>query len=221
MLFAAGFGTRMRPLSLSRPKPLIEVGGRTLLDHALQVARDGGVRRIVANTHYLADQMAAALDRRGVAHVHEPEILETGGGLRNALPLLGDGPVFTMNADCVWTGANPVTALRAAWRPGEMGALLLLIAPERAAGHSGAGDFVMDEAGRLSRGPGLVYSGLQIIDTAALNGIDDAAFSLNVVWDRLGAERRLFGHVHGGGWCDVGRPESIAIAERALEAADV
>ncbi len=105
MLFTAGFGTRMAPLTDHLPKPLIEVAGMPLLDHALQVARAAGVRHVVGNTHYLADLMEAALRDRGIAVVHEPVILETGGGLRNALPLLGPGPVMTLNSDSVWTGA--------------------------------------------------------------------------------------------------------------------
>lgn len=218
MVFAAGFGTRMGALTARRPKPLIEVAGRPLLDHALALAEGQGLRRIVVNAHYLAGQVVAHLSGRpGVRVVVEaPDILDTGGGLLNARAQLGAGPVFTLNADAVWSGPNPLATLRAAWRPERMDALLLLVPPARAAGHAGPGDFVLAPDGRLSRGAGLVYSGLQIVDPAPLDAIRARVFSLNLLWDQLIAEGRLFGAVHPGGWCDVGRPESIPLAEALL-----
>lgn len=219
MLFAAGFGTRMKPLTETRPKPLIEVAGRPLLDHALDLARAGGAQRIVANVHYLADQIEAHLAGQEVLIADErAEILETGGGLRAALPLLGEGPVMTLNTDAVWTGPNPVAALRAAWQPGQMRALLMLVRPENALGHTGNGDFAMDAEGRLTRGPGYVYSGAQVLNPAGIETISDAKFSLNLLWDEMIAEGQLYGIVHDGGWCDVGHPESIALAEGMLDA---
>jgi MurNAc alpha-1-phosphate uridylyltransferase len=220
MLFAAGFGTRMGALTRDRPKPLIEVGGRCLLDHALALTEAAGVTRRVVNAHYRADQLAAHLAGRDVAlSVESPDILDTGGGLRQALPLLGAGPVLTLNTDAVWTGPNPLDTLRAAWDPARMDALLLLLDPDRASGHDGAGDFAMDAAGRLSRGPGLVYSGAQIIVPDGLAGIAEASFSLNRLWDRIGAAGRLYGVRHPGGWCDVGHPGGIAVAETLLATA--
>ena len=222
MIFAAGLGTRMGALTRDRPKPLIPVGGRTLLDHALALVAGAGVARVVVNAHAHAGQVADHLARvaPGAAVSHEPERLETGGGLKRALPLLGPGPVFTLNADMVWTGANPLATLAAAWRPG-MGALLCLVPRAAAIGHGGPGDFFLGANGRLARRGGAtsapyVYAGAEIIDTAALDGFGDAAFSLNPVWDRLIAEGRLFGVVHAGGWVDVGRPEGIALAEAEL-----
>ncbi|WP_068116159.1 nucleotidyltransferase family protein [Tropicimonas marinistellae] len=218
MLFAAGFGTRMGTLTRHTPKPLLPVAGRPLLDHALDIVDRARVSRCVVNTHYHADQVAAHLaDRPEVRVSHEtPRILETGGGLRQALPMLGDGPVFTLNTDAIWTGPNPLETLRAAWRPEAMDGLLLLVPMERARGHAGKGDFHCDEAGRLRRGPGAVYPGAQILRTDGLAAIPDAAFSLNVLWDRLMARGRLFGVMHPGGWCDVGTPEGIATAETML-----
>lgn len=221
MLFAAGFGTRMGRLTAACPKPLLRVAGRALIDHALALADQAGVGRKVVNLHYLPDQLAAHLSpRRDVALAWErDEILETGGGLRAALPLLGPGPVFTLNSDAVWTGANPLARLRAAWDGARMDALLLLAPTERALGHSGSGDFVLDAAGRISRANGalgLVYLGAQIIRTDGLAAIPDRVFSLNLLWDRLIAEGRAFGVVHDGGWCDVGHPENIALAEALL-----
>ena len=217
MLFAAGFGTRMGALTKTRPKPLIEVAGKPLIDHALALSDAAGIGRVVANVHYHADQMIAHLEPRGVAISDETaQILETGGGLRKALPLLGPGPVFTLNTDAVWTGEDPLGRLRAAWDGRRMGALLLLVETGCALGHAGAGDFVIGPEGRLSRGPGLVYSGAQVLDPAGIETIPEEVFSLNRLWDRLAAEGRLFGLVHRGRWCDVGRPESIALAEQLL-----
>lgn len=219
MLFAAGFGTRMGELTRSRPKPLVEVAGRPLLDHALDIARAAGVARIVANTHYLGEQIAAHLAGSAVRISDESErILETGGGLRKALPLLGPGPVFTLNTDAIWTGPNPLATLRAGWEPARMGALLALVPVDRATGHSGTGDFSLAPDGRIQRGPGHVYTGAQILDPAGIETISDEIFSLNRLWDRMLAEGRVFGVVHPGGWCDVGRPESIPLAEAMLGA---
>lgn len=219
MLFAAGFGTRMGALTQDRPKPLIEVAGRPLLDHALDLARAAALPRQVVNAHYLADQIAAHLEGQPVGlSREEPEILDTGGGLRQALPMLGNGPIFTMNTDAVWTGPNPFVTLSAAWDPGRMGALLLLVPADRAHGHESPGDFTLAADGRITRGPGAVYTGAQIIDPAGIGDIPDRAFSLNRLWDRMAAEGRLFGTLHRGGWCDVGHPDGIAVAEAMLAA---
>ena len=221
MLFAAGFGTRMGALTAQCPKPLLKVGGSALIDHALALADQAGIGRKVVNLHYLPLQLAAHLaPRRDVALAWErEEILETGGGLRAALPLLGPGPVFTLNSDAVWTGPNPLLQLRAAWDGARMDALLLLAPTERALGHAGRGDFVLDAAGRISRAggaPGLIYLGAQIIRPDRLSAIPQRGFSLNLLWDRLIADGRAYGLMHLGGWCDVGRPESIELAEALL-----
>ncbi|MGN7867273.1 nucleotidyltransferase family protein [Paracoccus sp. 22332] len=218
MIFAAGLGTRMRPLTDSLPKPLIPVAGRTLLDRALDLGRDAGAGPVVVNTHYLGDQIAAHLADRDVAISDEPgAILDTGGGLRQALPLLGQGPVMTLNPDVVWTGPNPLAALNAAWRD-EMEALLMLVPLDRATGRQGAGDFSLDAAGRISRRGDFVYGGAQIIRPDRLARIPDTVFSLNRLWDLLIAEGRAFGIAHPGGWCDVGYPQAIPLAEAMLDA---
>ncbi len=222
MLFAAGFGTRMRPLTDTRPKPLIEVAGRPLLNQALELVDAAGIGRIVVNTHYLGNQIAEHLaSRPEISISHEaPEILETGGGLRQALPLLGPGPVFTLNTDYAWTGVNPLAALRSAWDPDRMDALLMLVAPENARAHLGAGDFLIGADGALKRGPGAIYCGVQILKTDGLKEIGENMFSLNLLWDRMLADGRLFGLLHDGLWCDIGRPEGIATAEQMLADAD-
>jgi len=221
MLFAAGFGTRMGALTAGRPKPLVEVSGRPLIDHALDLVAGAEIARVVANVHYRAPQIVSHLLGRPILISDESvQILETGGGLRKALPLLGGGPVFTLNTDAVWTGPNVLSMLAAAWTPDRMAGLLALVPTERALGHRGEGDFTLAPDGRISRGKGYVYTGAQILDPAGIETIPDLAFSLNRLWDRMIAEGRLFGCVHAGQWCDVGRPESIALAETMLQAAD-
>lgn len=220
MIFAAGLGTRMGALTADRPKPLIPVAGRPLIDHALALAEDLPPAPRVVNLHYKADMLATHLKGRNVTLTREqPDILDTGGGLRAALPLLGEGPVMTLNSDAVWTGPNPLPRLAAQWDGARMGALLLLAPPERATGYAGSGDFTMDTGGRIARAggrPGYAYLGAQIVDPAGLAAIPDRAFSLNRLWDRIIAEGRAYGLIHTGGWCDVGRPEGIALAESLL-----
>jgi len=217
MLYAAGRGTRMAPLTDARPKPLVMVAGQPLIDHALSLVHKAGLSRVVANTHHLPDRLEAHLKDAGVQVIRETTLLETGGGLRNALPLLGSEPVITLNSDAVWRGANPITAARAAWRPDDMDALLVLIPPDRAVGHNGAGDFALDAGGRLTRAAGLVYSGVQILKTRRLAEIPETVFSLNRLWDMMAASGRLFGVEYSGAWCDVGQPESIPLAEAMLD----
>ncbi|GAB4298726.1 MAG: nucleotidyltransferase family protein [Roseovarius sp.] len=220
MIFAAGFGTRMGALTAARPKPLIEVGGRPLIDHAIALARAAGVTRIVVNLHYRAAMLRAHLAGRDVLISEEtPDILETGGGLRAALPLLGEGPVFTMNADAIWAGPNPLDLLARAWRAPRMEALLMCIPRRRALGHDGRGDFVIAPDGRARRGRGLIFSGAQITRTERLHEIAQAAFSLNLLWDRMERSGGLFALPYPGRWCDVGRPEGIALAEAMLAGA--
>ena len=220
MLFAAGFGTRMGALTRDRPKPLIKVAGRCLLDHALDLTREAGLRRRVVNLHYHGDQIAQHLAGQDVEVSWErQEILETGGGLRAALPLLGSGPVYTLNSDAVWAGRNALVELSEAWSEGEMDALLLLAPLNQVEGYHGPGDFVINAAGRIARAagqPGLVYLGAQIIRTERLAAVPDRVFSLNLLWDQMIAEGRAYGVVHTGRWCDVGRPEGIATAEAML-----
>jgi MurNAc alpha-1-phosphate uridylyltransferase len=223
MVFAAGFGTRMRDLTKDRPKPLIPVAGRALIDHALEIGTRAGVSRTVVNTHYRADQLAAYLAGRGITISHEADqILETGGGLKAALPLLGPGPVAILNSDGIWTGSNPLTQLAQAWDPARMEALLLLLPLHRTIAHGPTGDFRLSADGRISRGLGgedHVYIGAQILNPARTAATPDAVFSLNRTWTEMIAADTAFGLVHDGGWCDVGHPGGIAEAERLLHSA--
>ena len=220
MLFAAGLGTRMGDLTRARPKPLIKVSGRCLLDQALDLTAEAGLQRRVVNLHHHGDQIARHLTGQDIGLSWERDaILETGGGLRAALPLLGLGPVFTLNTDAVWAGRNPLVELGTAWDEAAMDALLLLAPVAMAEGYQGRGDFTVDAAGRIARangGAGLVYLGAQIIRTERLAAVPDKVFSLNLLWDRMIADGRAYGVVHDGQWCDVGRPEGIALAEAML-----
>lgn len=223
MVLAAGFGSRMGALTENTPKPLLPVGDATLLDHTLSRCVEGGVRRVVVNLHYRGDQIRRHLAGRAepvVEFSEEAEILETGGGVRQALPLLGDEPFYTMNSDAIWTGDAPLPALAAAWDVARMGALLLLAPRARALGYTRAGDFFLGEDGRLSRRGGaaladFVYTGAQIIAPEAFEKAPAGAFSTNVIWDDLIAAGRLFGVVHDGDWVDVGTPEGLALAAEA------
>ncbi len=222
MVFAAGFGTRMGALTRDRPKPLIQVAGKALIDHALEVGAKAGAARTVVNTHYKADQLAAHLAGRGVAISHEPEILDTGGGLKAALPLLGQGPVAVLNSDGIWTGANPLSQLAQAWDTDRMEALLLLLPLDRTIAHGPKGDFRLAPDGRISRGQGgedHVYIGAQILQTGRIAATPDSVFGLNRTWTEMIAAGTAFGLVHDGKWCDVGHPEGIAEAEHLLHSA--
>lgn len=221
MLFAAGFGTRMGTLTRDRPKPLIEVGGKALIDHALDLADEIAVPRVVVNTHYHGDQIRRHLASRPKVTISDErvEILETGGGLRAARPLLGAGPVFVMNSDSVWTGANPLRELAKAWDAARMDVLLLLLPAKQFTAHKGRGDFLMDADGRLERAngrSGLSYIGAHISRTDQLDDFDERVFSLNQLWDAAIRRGRAFGMVHDGGCADVGYPEAIPLAEELL-----
>ncbi|WP_264211763.1 nucleotidyltransferase family protein [Leisingera thetidis] len=222
MLFAAGFGTRMRELTRDTPKPMIKVAGQPLIAHALELARAIQPVRIAANLHYRPEPLKAFLEPENVRLSFEtPDILDTGGGLRHALPLLGDGPVFTMNTDAIWKGPNPLQLAREAWDPERMDALLVCVPLARAVGRAGDGDFSADAEGRISRGGQLVYGGVQILKTDTLHQVEDRVFSLNVLWNQMAAADRLFALEYPGRWCDVGHPEGIIMAEDLIAADDV
>ena len=219
MVFAAGFGTRMRTLTAARPKPLIPVLGRPLIDRALELAHDAGCAPIVANTHYLGRMIADHLAGTGVTISDEAEILETGGGLKRALPLLPGAAVMTLNPDAVWRGPNPLAALRQAWDQDRMDALLLVQEAARVKGRGAKADFVLAPDGRIGRAhgrEGVLYLGAQVLKTAPVAGWPEDVFSLNAVWDGMIAAGRAFGLPWDGEWCDVGSPEGLAEAEAML-----
>lgn len=218
MVFAAGRGTRMAPLTNTQPKPLIKVAGQSLLDRALDLTDQPWITHRVVNIHYRGAQIRDHLSARDDIQISDETdaLLETGGGLRKALPQLGAGPVFTLNSDAVWTDPDTLAYLRAAWDPVRMDALLLLVPGARALGHSGPGDFELGPSGELSRGGPYVYTGAQIVDPAGLSAMSETAFSLNKLWNLYAESGRLFGTVYPGHWADVGTPAGLETAETLL-----
>lgn len=231
MVMAAGLGKRMRPLTATRPKPLVEVAGKPLLDHVLDRLRAAGVERVVVNVHYLADALEAhvhmAADGLDVAISDERDLLlETGGGLKKALPLIDCDPFLAVNSDNFWVDgpADTLKLLASHWDGERMDAMLLLVPQARAGNHAGLGDFHMDRTGRLSRrtrskiAP-FVFTGIQILSKRMLDDAPDGPFSTNLLWDRAIEEGRCFGAVHHGLWFDVGTPGAIRATEQALDLA--
>jgi MurNAc alpha-1-phosphate uridylyltransferase len=224
MILAAGRGERMRPLTDTLPKPLIPVAGAPMLDRALERLAAHGVRRIVVNVHHLGEQIAMHLDGRACI-VREERLLDTGGSVKNALPLLGGGPWFVLNGDGLWRdGPQPMLSrMEAAWDPNRMDALLLLHPIDRAIGREtkDRGDYFLDADGRARRrGPAAsapyMFASVSISDSRLLRNSPDAPFSLVKLWDRAQAEGRLFGLVHDGDWFHVGTPQALAEAETLL-----
>lgn len=221
MLFAAGFGTRMGPLTKDRPKPLVRVAGKPLIDHAMAFVRDINSARVVVNAHYKADQIVAHFAGSDVQVVIEtPDILDTGGGLKSALTLFASDTVFTMNTDAVWDGPNPLSVLKSAWTS-DMKALLLCIPKAQAIGHNGAGDIDVLAGGRATWGKDTIYSGVQIIRSDVVSNIAENVFSLKAVWKDLEKKDQLTAVTYPGRWCDVGHPAGVALAENMLGYSDV
>lgn len=229
MIMAAGLGKRMRPLTATKPKPLIEVAGKPLLDHVLDRLRTAGVRKVVVNVHYLADAVEAHLASRKhgleVAISDERKLLmETGGGLIQAEPLIDADPFLAINSDNLWVDgpADTLKLLASHWDEERMDALLLLVPLARAQNHRGMGDFHMRRDGRLRRrqrshvAP-FVFTGVQMLSKRLLREAPEGPFSTNVLWNRAIAEGRCFGAVHQGLWFDVGNPKAISLTEAALQ----
>lgn len=230
MVLAAGIGKRMRPLTVSRPKPLVRVAGKALIDHALDKLSEAGVTRAVVNAHYLADQLEAHVLMReapAIAVSDEREaLLETGGGLVKALPLIDRETFFCLNSDNIWLDGprNVFAALSDAWDPARMDALLLMVSHAQAFNYAGVGDFYLDPMGLVARRkPGRVapyiFTGIQIVSQRLLRDAPEGAFSTGVLWDRAIAEGRLYGLPHTGLWYEVGAPEMIAPTVQALTGA--
>jgi MurNAc alpha-1-phosphate uridylyltransferase len=230
MVLAAGLGERMRPLTLRIPKPLVPLAGRALIDHVLDRLASAGVATAIVNVHYLPEQLEAHLvgrqgrlpevaisDERGV-------LLDTGGGAKKALHLLGHGPFFIHNADSVWSeGATPaLSRMLRTWNPAAMDCLLLLAPVATSIGYAARGDFSMAPDGRLARrGDGEVvpfaFAGVSLCDARLFEGAPDGRFSLNLLWDRALAKGRLYGVRLDGCWMHVGTPDALAEAESLFE----
>jgi MurNAc alpha-1-phosphate uridylyltransferase len=229
MVLAAGFGERMRPITLRLPKPLVTLAGKPLLDHVLDKLAAAGVTTAVVNVHYLPDQLEAHLaarrgrppetkvsDERGV-------LLDTGGGAKKALSLLGHGPFFIHNADSVWSeGATPaLTRMLRKWNPATMDCLLLLAPTATSIGYAAKGDFSMAPDGRLARRGNEVvpfaFAGVSLCDERLFDNAPEGRFSLNLLWDRALAKGRLYGVRLDGRWMHVGTPDALAEAETLFE----
>lgn len=227
MVLAAGLGTRMRPHSGTIPKPLVQVGGKPLLDHVLDKLDRAGVARAVVNVHYLADQIEAHLAERKrpaiVISDERGELLDTGGGIAKALPLFGDAPFFLVNSDTIWIdGVKPNLArLAASFDPARMDALLLLASTSNSTGYTGRGDFLMTPDGKLIRrgerevAP-FVYAGAAILSPALFRDAPAGPFSLTRLFGTAAEAERLYGLRLEGVWMHVGTPEAIAAAEAAI-----
>lgn len=227
MVLAAGKGLRMRPLTETRPKPLVKLAGTTLLDRALDMLDATIVRRAVVNVHYLGDQIIEHVKGRIAPAVQisdeRAELLDTGGGIARALPLIGTRPFFLVNSDSTWRDGPAPALLRLAgkFNEKEMDGVLLLIEPGRGIGFSGGGDFFLGPDGRLTRAKSgdpsaLVYMGVAILNPKLFAGAPEGAFSLNLLFDRAIASGRLYGIIHDGDWMHVGTPEALAEAEAFL-----
>ncbi len=225
MILAAGFGKRMRPLTDTVPKPLVRLSGKPLIDWTMDRMRAGGITRFVVNSHYLGDQIEAHFrNDPAVTLSPEAEILDTGGGVLNALQFLGDAPFAVANADTFWTdGAQPaVRRLARRYAASDMDVLLLLHPVERAGGdYDGIGDFHMDEDGRLLRRDGDVpapylFAGLSVLRPGLFDGMTVEPFSLNRIFDAAAARGRLFGIVHDDDWFHVGTPQALTETEQVL-----
>lgn len=229
MVMAAGLGKRMRPLTATKPKPLVEVAGKPLLDHVLDRLRAAGVQRVIVNVHYLPDALEAHLktvagDLDVLVSDERAELLETGGGLVQAAPMIDCDPFLAVNSDNLWVDgpADTLKLLASHWDGERMDALLLLVALARAGNHRGQGDFHMDTEGRLrrrekARVAPFVYTGIQLVSKRLLRDAPEGPFSTNILWDRAIDEGRCFGVVHQGLWFDVGTPEAIGATEAALQ----
>jgi MurNAc alpha-1-phosphate uridylyltransferase len=229
MVMAAGLGKRMRPLTATRPKPLVTVAGKTLLDHTVDHLRGAGVKRAVVNVHYLGDQIEAHLrarvkDMEVLISDERTQLMETGGGIVQARELIGDKPFLCVNSDNLWID-GPVDAIRqlaARWDDGKMDALLLLVPLARANCHAGQGDFRMDPFGRITerRKPGrlapFVYIGVSILSPRIIRDWPEGPFSTNLFFTRALEAGRLWGVVHQGMWFDVGTPAAVGEAEAVL-----
>lgn len=224
MLLAAGRGERMRPLTDTTPKPMLEVDGRPILDHALDKLAEAGVETVCVNTHHLGATIERHLAGRAAPRIvlsPEDAPLETGGGVKRALPLLGAEPFVVVNGDSIWLDGmkSTIARLAEAWDANRMDVLLMVVSTPRLSRYQTVGDFTMDPHGRLKRrAPGHIapfaYIGLSILHPKVFADTPEGAFSLNLVYDRAMAAGRLFGAVHDGLWYHVSTPDDLADVHR-------
>ncbi len=228
MVMAAGLGTRMRPLTNDKPKPLVKVAGKAMIDHCFDKLEAAGVEKVIVNVHYFPDMLEAHLESADYPFEfrisdERTQLMETGGGLIQAQSLTDEHLFFCINSDNLWSDAasTSLERLMDIWDDEKMDALLLIVPHSGARNYKGNGDFLLDEDGRISRkaqggeAP-YIYTGIQLISKRLLRDAPDGPFSTMKLWERAIAEKRLFGLVHLGEWYEVGSPEAIAPTEAAL-----
>ena len=226
MVLSAGFGKRMRPLTDTMPKPMVPVNGTPLIGHVMNRLVDVGVERAIVNLHYLGEQIQNYLadeNRLEIVFSEEVDLLETGGGVKHAMSLLGSNPFYVINSDAFWLDGyeNTLRRLAREWREDKMDVLLMLQSTVYAYGYEGLGDFDAEASGKLERRqesavtPWL-FAGIQIVHPRALKNTPEGAFSLNVVYDQVSEAERLYGMIHDGEWFHIGTPQSIAETEEFL-----
>jgi MurNAc alpha-1-phosphate uridylyltransferase len=232
MVLAGGYGKRMMPLTKDIPKPMVQLKGRALIDHVLDRIAAAGVKKAVVNVHYCADKLEAHVNKRDQPEIvisdERQELLDTGGGVVRALPMLGDEPFLIHNSDSVWiegVGSN-LERMFSAWDPETMDSLMLLASAATSLGYEGSGDFAMDKDGRLSRRGErqmvpFVFTGVSIAHPRLFEGAPQGVYSLNRLWDAAIDNGRLFGIRLDGLWMHVGTPEALVEAERWIESEDV
>lgn len=216
MVLAAGLGQRMRPLTNTLPKPLIPVAGKSMLERTFEHLKGSGISKVVVNTHYLAPLIEEIVKTHYPETLisHEEILLETGGGIKKALPLLGEDAFFTLNGDSVWSHSQSLQEMKKVWDEERMDALLLLITREKACGYEGRGDFFMFPEGRLARlgqAPSAPYAyiGVQLVSPRLFKDAPEGTFSLNVLWNKALEKGRLYGLVHQGEWFHISTPEDL------------
>ena len=224
MILAAGLGRRLQPITINTPKPLVMVAGKPIIGYAIDHFVKAGLGRLVVNVHYLADQVITYLENRNDIEIivsdETNQILDTGGGIKKALPFLGNKPFFTCNSDIIWHDKyqDALKGLLSAWNNNNMDALLLLKSTDSAFGYNGKGDFFMEPSGRVKRknaegSAPFVFAGLQLIKPSIFEEYPEVPFSLNKIFDKLLSSGRLFGFVYNGSWLHIGDIDGLKIAE--------
>lgn len=228
MVMAAGLGTRMRPLTDDKPKPLVKVAGKAMIDHCFDKLAETGVEKVIVNVHYFPEMMESHLKTADYpfdfrVSDERLQLMETGGGLVQAQSLIDEYPFYCINSDNLWSDGSSscLNQLAEFWDEARMDALLLVVPHSKARNYKGSGDFILDDDGHITRKPTggegpYIYTGVQLISKRLLRDAPGGPFSTNILWDRAITEGRLFGLVHKGEWYEVGSPDAIAPTEAAL-----
>lgn len=227
MILAAGKGTRLRPRTDKTPKPLVKVAGKALIDYSFDLLQLAGIQQVVVNKHHLADQIEDHVRAKQGFNIcisdETDKLLETGGGVRKALPMLGSSPFFVLNSDVIVLdhGPSSIRRMQECWNLAKMDALLLLHPTSTAVGYEGQGDFFMDDAGQITRrvagrSAPYMFTGIQMLNPALFDDVEEGIFSLNLLYDKAAAAGRLFGLPHDGQWLHVGTEDALVVATEKI-----